>query len=104
MGHVVRAGASPHRESQFVLAPSLLVALDEQAHRVTRSGDALQTIRIVGDLFDAMRDELARFSTMRLAAVSSLRAEGLSYDRIASSTGMSKARVAQLSLPPVPRH
>ena len=54
-------------------------------------------MRAVGDAFAALDGELERFAKVRLAAIAALRADGWSYDRIAAATGLSKARVAQLS-------
>jgi len=80
-----------------VLRPTLLIALDEQAHRTAATTDSATLIRTVGLILAAMDDELRRFSVMRAIAVASLRDNGTSYDRIATRTGLSKARVAQLS-------
>lgn len=80
-----------------MLRPTLLIALDEQAHRTAATTDSATLIRTVGLILAAMDDELRRFSVMRAIAVASLRDNGTSYDRIATRTGLSKARVAQLS-------
>lgn len=80
-----------------MLRPTLLIALDEQAHRTASTTDSATLIRNVGLILAAMADELRRLSVMRAIALATLRESGTSYDRIAARTGLSKARVAQLS-------
>lgn len=80
-----------------VLSPNLLIALDEQAHRAASATDPATLVRAVGLVLAAMDDELRRFTALRAAALATLRKDGASYDGIASATGLSKARVAQLS-------
>jgi len=84
-------------ETHGVLRPTLLIALDEQAHRTSSTTDSATLIRTVGLILAAMDDELRRFSVMRATALATLRESGTSYDCIAARTGLSKARVAQLS-------
>jgi hypothetical protein len=93
---VSREGPEP-RASDFALAPSLVAALDDQVHRLTCMSDKAHVVRATSHILKAMRNELRRLSKLRLLALAELRASGDSYDRIAASTGLSKARVAQLS-------
>lgn len=51
---------------------------------------------MVGDFFAALDRETERVAAVRLAAVGQLHRGGMSYDAIASATGLSKTRVAQL--------
>ena len=67
----------------------------EAAH-LASSGDPLTVTRQVGDFFGVLLGELERVADVRLRALSTLRDEGWSYDRIARASGLSKARVAQL--------
>lgn len=46
---------------------------------------------------EALEQEATELQSLRLAAIATLRTDGYSYDRIAVLTGLSKARVAQLS-------
>lgn len=91
------SGRPSRIETHGALRPTLLVALDEQAHRTAATTDSATLIRTVGLILAAMGDELRRFSVMRATALTALRESGTSYDRIAARTGLSKARVAQLS-------
>lgn len=59
--------------------------------------DPSERVRAVNDFFAQIDAEMEPFAQVRLEAVAELRAEGLSYDRLAEATGMSKARAAQLS-------
>lgn len=74
-----------------------MIALDRQAHQTAANLDHETAVISVGNFLAAMDDEIARFSAIRRAAIASLRDAGHSYDRIASRTGLSKSRVAQLS-------
>lgn len=87
-----RAGARPGS-----LAPALEAAFAAERARLEESDNALSTIRAVNDSFAALDAQLERLAAVRLHAVRSLRSEGWSYDRLAAATGLSKARVAQLS-------
>ena len=87
----------------WILSAPLLVALDAHAHRATQIHDPGEVVQDVSDFLVAMSDELGRFSTIRLGAIRDLRGSGASYDRIAAITGLSKARVAQLSTTAWPR-
>ncbi|MCW2788356.1 MAG: hypothetical protein JWP56_659 [Aeromicrobium sp.] len=97
------AGRWPVDVELYALPPALLVALDHQARQAVASTDPAQCVRETNGILAAMRDELWRFSSIRQDAIAALRANGLSYDQIASSTGLSKARVAQLVTSSRPR-
>jgi uncharacterized protein YerC len=86
-----RAGA---REG--VLSPELQAALLAESHSLGGVVDAVERIKAVNDFFAQLDIELEHFADTRLEAVSELRAQGWSYDRISKETGLSKARVAQL--------
>lgn len=86
-----RAGA---REG--VLSPALLAALLAESRSLGGVVDAVERIKAVNDFFAQLDLELEPFGDTRLEAVSELRAQGWSYDRISEETGLSKARVAQL--------
>lgn len=79
------------------LPAAVRTALEEEAQRLRDLADPVDTIRGVRDAFAAMEVELGRLATVRLEAISALREQGWSYDRIAASTGLSKGRVAQLA-------
>jgi DNA-directed RNA polymerase specialized sigma24 family protein len=87
-----RTGARPGR-----LSPGLRAAIATEADNLEASGGPLAVIRAVGDAFAALDAELEVLAQVRLRAVAELRGEGWTYDRIAEATGLSKARVAQLS-------
>lgn len=86
--------AAQHRN----LSAGLLAALDGHARRAIHHLDPAATVRTTSAFLAAMTAELDRFAAIRLTAIANLRARGLSYDRIAAMTGLSKARVAQLSV------
>ena len=90
--HARRSGA--RRGS---LSPSVRRELRAEAKRLAELGEPVAVIRAVGDAFAALDAELERVAAVRLRAVRQLRSDGWSYDRIAEATGLSKARVAQLS-------
>lgn len=79
------------------LSAGLIAALDGHARRAIHHLDPAATVRTTSDFLAAMTAELERFAAIRLTAIANLRAHGLSYDRIAATTGLSKARVAQLA-------
>ncbi len=87
-----RAGAR-----RGALSPELRDTLRAEANRLAALGEPLAVIRGVGDTFAALDGELERLARPRLDAVRALRREGWSYDRIATATGLSKGRVAQLA-------
>ena len=68
----------------------------KEAHALGAVVDPADRVRAVNDFFAQLDAELEQFADVRFEAVTQLRAEGLSYDRIAEATGLSKARVAQL--------
>jgi hypothetical protein len=90
------ASCSALSPATYALSAPLLIALDEEAHRTHRLTDPAESVRTVSTFMDAMTDELARFGTLRLQALATMRRDGASYDRIAARTGLSKSRVAQL--------
>lgn len=79
------------------LTPELRNALRAEAARIARLADPIEVCTAVGDTFAALDAELERLADVRIAAISQLRADGWSYDRIAAATGLSKPRVQQLS-------
>ena len=56
-----------------------------------------ERVSAVGSALEAIENEAAELLQVRLTAVEEMRDAGFSYDRIAFLTGLSKARVAQLS-------
>lgn len=87
-----RAGAR-----RGALSPEVRDALRTEADRLAKLGEPLEVIKAVGDAFAALDGELERLARPRLEAVRALRRDGWSYDRIATATGLSKGRVAQLA-------
>jgi len=79
------------------LTPAVRQALRDEAKRIARLDDPITVVKAIGDAFAAVDAELERFARVRLGAVNELRRAGWSYDRIATATGLSKERVAQLS-------
>lgn len=75
----------------------LRAALRAEAARLAALGDPVSIVKAIGDLFAALDTEADRIAKVRLGAVRQLRTKGWSYDRIATATGLSKGRVAQLS-------
>ena len=90
-----RAGAR-----RGALSPQVRDPLRAEGERLAALGEPLAVIRGVGDAFAALDGELERLARPRLDAVRALRRDGWSYDRIASATGLSKGRVAQLARDP----
>jgi DNA-directed RNA polymerase specialized sigma24 family protein len=86
-----RAGA---REG--IISAELEAALLNESHALGGLVEAVDRIKAVNDFFAKMDLELEQFADVRLEAVTELRAQGWSYDRIAEATELSKARVAQL--------
>lgn len=72
-------------------------AVAAEVTRVRAIEDPLKTVQEVGETFAAVDEALADLLLLRLRAISELREEGWSYDRIAAETGLSKPRVAQLA-------
>lgn len=65
--------------------------------RLDATPDAVERIRAVGDTFAALDVELEGLADVRLRAVAQLRGEGWTYARLSEATGLSEARIAQLS-------
>lgn len=86
-----RAGA---REG--VISDDLERALLNEVHQLGGLVSAVDRIKAVNDFFAQLDLELEQFADVRLEAVTELRAQDWSYDRIAEATHLSKARVAQL--------
>ncbi len=82
------------------LSADLRDALRAEADRLAAAGEPVPVIKAVGDAFAALDGELERLAQARLDAVRALRRQGWSYDRIATATGLSKGRVAQLARDP----
>jgi hypothetical protein len=87
-----RAGSRPG-----VVSDELKARLTAEAIDLVAVQDPVARIRAVNDFYAQLEFELDQFAAARLEAVSELRALGWSYDRISLATGLSKARVAQLS-------
>jgi len=71
-------------------------AIREEAANLTAIADPAKRVRAVGDVFAALDAELAKLAEVRYEAVRDLRAQGLSYDKLALASGLSKSRVAHL--------
>ena len=80
-----------------LISAELQAALLAEAHQLASIDGAVEQVKAVNDFFAQLDAELEQFADVRFEAVSQLRAEGMSYDRIAEATGLSKARVAQLA-------
>jgi hypothetical protein len=87
-----RAGSRPG-----TISAELEAALAREAMNLAAVTDAVDQVKAVNDFFAQLDYELEAVARVRLQAVADLRGEGWSYDRIAAATGLSKARVAQLS-------
>lgn len=79
------------------ISAELQRALLAEVHDLGQIVDPAERVRAVNDFFAQLDAEMEPFAEVRLEAVSELRALGLSYDRLAAETGMSKARAAQLA-------
>ncbi|WP_311208457.1 MULTISPECIES: hypothetical protein [unclassified Aeromicrobium] len=79
------------------ISAQLQRALLKEVHALSAVVDPADRVRAVNDFFAQLDAEMEPFAEVRLEAVAELRALGLSYDAVAESTGMSKARAAQLS-------
>ncbi|MGY2703313.1 hypothetical protein [Nocardioides sp. HB32] len=71
-------------------------AIAAEAERLTAIEDDVETIRAVGETFNALDDAILAIAQPRLEAIARLRAPGWSYNRIIDATGLSKTRVAHL--------
>lgn len=69
----------------------------DQLSDVLDTEGPLAAIDAVADVYAALDDALSELAIPRLRAISMLRREGWSYDRIAAATHLSKPRVAQLA-------
>lgn len=79
------------------ISAELEAALLSESHQLGSIVDPVERVRAINDFFAQLDLELEPFGDTRLEAVSELRSAKWSYDRIAEATGLSKARVAQLS-------
>lgn len=73
-----------------------IVAEADRLAAVEGAEGPVAAVRAVGDVFAALDDALLELGQPRLQAISTLRQDGWSYDRIAAAVGLSKGRVAQL--------
>lgn len=91
-------GVVSHSEAREV--PGLVATLEALA-RVSRSVTAIEDparrAQAVREVRDALDHEMDALMTILVVAVHELRQDGASYDKIAASTGLSKAWVARLS-------
>jgi uncharacterized protein YerC len=72
-------------------------AIEAEMRTAAALVDPVERIKFVSDFFAAIDGGLEQVAEVRLDAVAALRAQGLTYDRIAEVTGLSKPRVAQLA-------
>ena len=79
-----------------MISVDLQTALMKESRDLGALVDAVARVQAVNDFFAQLDLELEQFADVRLEAISELRAQGWSYDRIAEATNLSKARVAQL--------
>lgn len=79
-----------------IISAELQAALLNEAHQLANVVDPVDRIQAINDFFAQLDFELEQFGDTRLDAITELRTQGLSYDRIAEATNLSKARVAQL--------
>ncbi|VXB04168.1 conserved hypothetical protein [Aeromicrobium sp. 9AM] len=85
------------KAAKLELTPAWVGALTSLADRVQRESDPAVAIRSVNRTLRMMPCVLQRLAAIRILAVGRLRVNGLSYGDIATATGLSKSRVAQLS-------
>lgn len=88
----LRAGARPG-----ALDAGLRAALRGEVARLEQVSDPVARINAVNDSFAALDAELSQLAAVRLRAIAALRGDGWTYTRLVASTGLSKARVAQLA-------
>lgn len=87
-----RAGYQPNLR----LNPKLQAAIDDEAGRFTAISNHAEAVQAVTEFFVALDDALVAVAEPRLRAIAALYRELGSYDRVATATGLSKSRVAQL--------
>lgn len=87
-----RAGYEPGRQ----LSPPLEAAIDAEAARLGAIEDPAEAVRAVTEVFMALDDAFEAVAEPRLRAISQLYRTSRSYQTVATATGLSKARVAQL--------
>lgn len=80
-----------------VMSQQMRDALRAEADRLAGLEEPAARARAVGDFFAALDMELETIAAVRLDAVAALRARGMTYQRIATATGLSVPRVAQLA-------
>jgi uncharacterized protein YerC len=80
-----------------VMSQQMRDALRAEADRLAGLEEPAIRARAVGDFFAALDTELEAIAAVRLDAVAALRARGMTYQRIATATGLSVPRVAQLA-------
>ena len=79
------------------LTPALRAAFDDAIDRAAASTDPAQVVRTVGAVLRDIDIHLDRCRHLRLEAVATLRDGGCSHADIATDTGLSRTRVAQLA-------
>lgn len=72
-------------------------AITAEAQRLADIDNDIETIKAVGEVFNALDDAMRAIGEPRIAAIGHLQALGWSYNRIVDETGLSKTRVAQLA-------
>ncbi len=100
VGWAYASPSAPLWGRRGVLSADLKQAIRAQAGRPEEVGDDINIVLAVGNAFAALDAELERIAKVRLRAVRRLRRQGWSYERIAAASGLSNARVAQLSKDP----
>jgi uncharacterized protein YerC len=93
---------STHRQNRSgardgLISADLQAALPAEVCQLASIDGAVEQVKTVNDFFAQLDVELEQFTDVRFDAASQLRAEGMSYDRTAEATGLSKARVARLA-------
>ena len=71
-------------------------ALRSEVRRLRAEPSPVEQVRGVSDVLATLEAEYERLNALRLDAVVALRGEGLGYDAVATATGLSRSRVAQL--------
>ncbi|KQX74500.1 hypothetical protein [Aeromicrobium sp. Root472D3] len=79
------------------LTPDLRAALDDLIDRTAAGADPAQVVRTVGGVLRDVNHHLDGLRRLRLDAIAALRDGGSSHADIATSTGLSRTRAAQLA-------
>jgi hypothetical protein len=90
-------GMPERRQRPSALPDGVRDAVTAELQSLAQVADPLERMGLVGEFYAALDHELERIAQARLEAVRDLRAQGWSYDRIASAAGITKGRVAQLA-------